>query len=306
MGNLIAFVVFSGVGLWMTRSSYAFVFSSERLKELLHFGVPLVPLSLAHYVMTYSDRYFLRHFSGLNEVGLYAVGYRLASVVGLLVFGFQSAWGPFVYSTYKEKEAKEVFARTFDYASVVVCFAILVLSLFSREVLSVFTTADYVEAYAVIPFISASIAAYGFGACFGIGIGIAKKNIHRAWGGMLAAVLNLGLNYLLIPHSGMVGAAVASLVSFLLLDVILMIISQRYYHVEFRFGVNLLMYLTTAVFVFVGLRFFPSVLTWQALGTKVALLAVFVPVPIFLKLIGTKELRAIWSVIASGTGRTFK
>lgn len=290
IARLVTMVIFSTIGLWLTRSSYSLTFSTQRLKELLYFGVPLIPLSLAHYIMTYSDRYFLRYFSGLNDVGLYGVGYMLASAISVLVFGFQNAWGPFVLSTYKNKEARHVFSKTYDYASIVICIAILFLSLFAKEILLIFTTRDYLEAYKVVPLIAASIATYIFGGYFAIGIGIAKKNIHRAWGGTVAALINLVLNYLLIPPIGMIGAAIATIVSFLVLGVILMHISQVYYRVEYKFRANFVMYFIAAMIVIITYKLLPSGLTFEIICLKLGLLIGFLVVPFLLKLVGSEEI----------------
>lgn len=295
IARLVTMVLFSVIGLWLTRDSYSRTFSFKRLKELLYFGIPLVPLSLAHYIMTYSDRYFLRYFIGLNEVGQYGVGYKLASVMGLLVFGFQTAWGPYVLSTYKSKEARRVFSKIYDYASITICVAFLLLSLFAKEILLIFATGDYVEAYKVVPFLVASIATYTFGGYFAIGIGIAKKNIHRAWGGAVAALINLGLNYLLIPPLGMIGAAIATIISFLVLGVILMRISQIYYRVEYRFRANFAMYIIAVLLVIIAYRFIPSGLKFEIISLKLGMLAGFLSVPFMLRLVDNEEIRYLVS-----------
>lgn len=296
IARLLTMVLSSGIGLWLTRDSYSRTFSFRRLKELLYFGMPLVPLSLAHYIMTYSDRYFLRYFFGLNEVGLYGIGYKLASVISLLLFGFQKAWGPYVLSTYKGKEARRVFSKIYDYASIAICVAFLLLSLFAKEILLIFTTADYVEAYKVVPFVVASIATYTFGGYFAFGIGIAKKNIHRAWGGAVAALINLGLNYMLIPPLGMIGAAIATVISFLVLGVVMMHISQRYYRVEYKFKANFVMYLITATIILIAYKLLPSGLTFESICLKLGLLAGFLVVPFVLGLVSLKEIGYIANV----------
>jgi O-antigen/teichoic acid export membrane protein len=292
IARLLTMFLSSGIGLWLTRDSYSRTFSFRRLKELLYFGMPLVPLSLAHYILTYSDRYFLKYFCGLNEVGLYGVGYRLASVISLLLFGFQKAWGPYVFSTYKGKQARRDFSKIYDYASIAVCVAFLLLSLFAKEIMLIFTTRDYVEAYKVVPFVAASIATYTFGGYFAFGIGIAKKNIHRAWGGAVAALINLGLNYVLIPPLGMIGAAIATIISFLVMGIILMYISQRYYRVEYRFKANFSMYLIAAAIVFFSYKLLPSGLTFESICLKLVLLIAFLVVPFILGLVSLKEIRS--------------
>ncbi len=295
-------VIFSAINLWLTRSSFAFTFSISRLKGLLGFGLPLIPFSLGYYTMTYSNRYFLINFSGLREVGLYGIGYRMASLIGLLVVGFQYAWGPFVYSSYKDEDAKQMFAEIFSYVSTILCFAMVVLSLFSKEILMIFTTRAYVEAYKVVPFLAAGIVAYTLGGYFTIGIGIAKKNIHRAWGGTVAALINLGLNYVLIPPLGVIGAAIATTISFLTLGVILMRISQRYYRVEYRFKANLIMYFVAALVILVAYSFFPSGLTFNSIGAKLVLMTGFLMVPFLLRLIGQKEIGYLGRVLRAKVG----
>ncbi len=299
IANLITFFVFSIIGLWLTRQSYSLVFSFKRLKELLHFGVPLVPLSLAHYIMTYSDRYFLKYFSDLHEVGLFGIGYRLASVMSLVVVGFQNAWGPFVYSTYRERDAKEVFSRTYDYLSIVVCVVILLLSLFAEEILLIFTTEQYREAYKVVPLIGGSIVAYTFGAYFAVGIGIAKKNIHMTWSGGVVAIINLGLNYALIPPLGIVGAGLATLISFVLLGTVLMTISQRYYPISYRLKLNIAMYVMVSSIILFTYTFIPCDLSFYSVTLKMSLFLVFLTVPFLLKLIGWKEVHFLSDTFVS-------
>jgi O-antigen/teichoic acid export membrane protein len=299
LAGLVNAVMFSCVNLWLTRSSFALVFSSSRLKELLFFGVPLIPLSLAQYITTYSNRYFLMNFLGLREVGLYGIGYKLSSLTSLLVLGFQYAWGPFVYSNYKDEDAKRMFANTYNYVSTILSFAAVILSLFAKEILMVFTTQAYVDAYKVVPFISASIVAYTLGGYFTIGIGIAKKNIHRAWGGITAALINLSLNYVLIPPLGMVGAAIAGIISFLVLGIVLMHISQRYYRVEYRFKANFTMYFIAALVILAAYSFFPSGLTFNSIGLKAVLLMGFLTVPFLLKLIDPKDIGYIGKLLKS-------
>lgn len=302
VGSLVTFIIFSGIGFWLTKSNYSIMFSYGRLKQLLYFGAPLIPLSLAHYIMTYSDRYFLKHFSGLHEVGLYGVGYKLASLISILLLGFQHAWGPFVYSTYKNNDAKQMFSKTFDFVSIAVCFAILLFSLFSKEILMVFTTQIYVEAYKVVPLIMASIAIYTLGGYFSVGIGIAKKNIHRAWSGGVAALANLVLNYLLIPSMGMIGAAIATLLSFLILGIISMVISQRYYRIEYKFRQNFAMYLAVSLIIIVAGKYISSDLTFDSISMKFCLLIGFTIVPISLRLVGRKELKYLERIFTGNRG----
>jgi len=76
--GLILAAVFAVVYLALLIRDLRPNFSIPILRRMLSFGVPLVPFGLAHFVMTYVDRYFLQHFSTAAEVGIYSLGIILA------------------------------------------------------------------------------------------------------------------------------------------------------------------------------------------------------------------------------------
>lgn len=294
---LITNFIFSGIGFWLTRNNYSRVFSLKKLKQMFYFGLPYLMLALCYYIMSYSNRYFLTYYSGLDAVGLYGIGYRLASVISIITAGFQFAWGPFYYSTYRDDDAKRTFAKVFDYASTVICIGILFLSLFSRELLRIFTTESYLGAYKVVPLISGSLAVYTMGCYFAIGIGITKKTMHMAWTSIIAAICNILLNIALIPSLGIVGAALSTIISFAIMGILLMTISQKLYKVPYRFASNLIMYFITAFIIFIAYRFFFGEMSWTNIIIKASLIIGFLAAPFILNQVGRPEMKYIGSLV---------
>lgn len=294
IGIFIAFLVtqmiFAGVGILLVRGWFSFTFCWQRLKGLLSFGAPLVFLALAHYIMTYSDRYFLRIFQGLEVVGLYGVAYKMSFAVSFVIAGFQNAWGPFLYSMYKDEKAARVIAKIYSYVATFICFVVLVISLFAKEILMLFTTQAYYEAYLVVPFIAASVAAYTLGGYFSVGIGISKKTFQRAWIGIAAFILNLVLNYFFIPLWSMIGAAVATIISFLFLGCVSMVISQRYYPVPYRFKSVFVMFFFAAVVISIVYKFFQAEVNFINFCFKLIAISLFVLIPFLLKLVSLDDL----------------
>jgi O-antigen/teichoic acid export membrane protein len=214
-----------------------FGFSSEELKRMLAFGLPLVPSGLSMWVLTLSDRYFLQFLSTPTELGLYSLGYKFGLVIsGLLVGPLQLAFLPFTFSIAKEKNAREVYSRVFTYFMLIAVFAALVLSVLSREVLAIMATPAFHNAYKVIPLIALSYVLYGCYFVLMVGINLHAKTKYLAVFVVAAAILNLGLNYALIPHYGMMGAAVATLISYVSLPISSYLLSQRYYSVKYEWG----------------------------------------------------------------------
>ncbi len=77
--------------------------------------MPLVPAALALIAVNFGDRFFLVHLAGLDEVGLYEIGVRIASAMVLLLTAFRTAWPAFAYSIADDAEAKRTYAFVLTY-----------------------------------------------------------------------------------------------------------------------------------------------------------------------------------------------
>jgi O-antigen/teichoic acid export membrane protein len=211
--------------------------SGNQLKTLLAFGLPLVPSNVGGWILTMADRYFLLLLTTEAEVGLYSLGYKLGLVIQALLVGpFQLAWLPFLFSTAKEKRAGETYSRVFTYFVMVALFAALVISVLAKEALLVMAKPDFRDAYKVVPLVAASYVMWGCYDILAVGIYLEGKTKYLPALIGVAAVLNLGLNLLLIPDYGMMGAAAATLASYVLLPAGAYLISRRYRVVHYEWG----------------------------------------------------------------------
>jgi O-antigen/teichoic acid export membrane protein len=214
-----------------------FRFSIADLKEMLSFGLPLVPGGLGTWILTVSDRYFLLFLSTSAELGLYSLGYKFGLVIqGLIVGPFTLAWGPFFWSTAKEENAKEVYSSVLTYFVLVAMFVALALSVLSKEVLMIMATPPFYAAYKVIPLIALSYVLYGCYFVLAAGFNLTKKTKYVPFIVGVGAIMNLGLNFLLIPSYGMMGAAMATLISYSMLPMGSYLVSRRFYPIKYEWG----------------------------------------------------------------------
>lgn len=234
LGQALGQLLFSVVTIWLARDCYRAVFDLAILRRMLRYGLPLVPGTLAFFVMQYVDRYILNEMRGLAELGIYGMGARIASLVNLFLMGFQGAWWPHVMKSFREPGAAESFRMVFELYLFVTLVILVGLALFGREALLLLTTPEFAQGYAVIPLlvlgaIMSSIANY-----FTYGIQIAEKNHWRMWLNLAALAACVGLNLLLIPTFGALGAGLANALCALLLAAASLAVSQRYYRVPYR------------------------------------------------------------------------
>lgn len=239
LGQGLGQLTFSAVSIYLARDCYRTVFDLSLLRRMLRYSLPLVPGTVAFYLMQYVDRYILNEMNGLADVGIYGMGARIASLVNLFLMGFQGAWWPVVMNSFREPDAPARFRQVFEVYLFVTLTILVVLSLFGKEVLLVLTTPAFAQGYVVVPLlvlgaVMASIAGY-----FSYGIQIAEKNHLRMILNLGTLAVSVVLNILLIPVLGVLGAALANAVCLALLAVGSVAISQRYYRVPYDWPRNL-------------------------------------------------------------------
>ncbi len=234
LGQICGQGLFALVSMYYARESYALAYNWRTLKTMLIYSLPLVPGTLAFYLMQYVDRYAINQISGLKEVGLYGVGARLASLVNLFLMGFQGAWSPVVMKSFRETDAVERFRVVLNYYLFVVFTLLVGLSLFGREILLLLTTKAFSEGFVVVPLLVLAAILASVGGYFTFGIQIAQKSNYRMLLNFAALALNVVLNYILIPWLGIIGAALATALSLALMTIVGMAISQRLYYVPYK------------------------------------------------------------------------
>jgi len=234
IAELIATFTVTICCIFSIRKDISFRFSISYLKDLLHFGLPLVPANLGIVILAGSDRYFLEHFSNLHEVGLYALGYRVASAMILVIGAFQLSWGPFLFSVEKEKNAQEIYSRILTYFVFVMGLLSLGLSIFAKELVRLLSTPIYFDAHRVVSLIALAYLLHGVYIIVGVGVNLKNKTIYFPLVIGMAAILNLILNYLFISKYGMMGAAVATLISYFFMVLGIYWSSTKYYPINYE------------------------------------------------------------------------
>lgn len=214
-----------------------FGFSYDTLKEILKFGAPLVPAMIADLILSMSDRYFLEHYTTMEDVGLYSIGYRIGSILLIVVNKpFQMAWSPYMFSVSEQKNAKDIYKRVLVYYVLISGWAGLGLSLFAKEGLLILATEEYLGGYTIVPIIVISYVLFGMMGILIAGVHIVKKTKTATKYFLIGAGINLIFNYLFIPSWGMMGAAFATLISYIYLNIAWFKISQKLYPINHEFS----------------------------------------------------------------------
>ncbi len=212
-------------------------YSWPRFKEMISFGLPLIPSNFLAYIVKVSDRYFVNAFSGLTATGIYTLGYRFGILVNEFVASpFGQTWIPRRFEMYKKGDSERIFARIFTYFSALIFFAGLGIAVVTKDVIQIMSDAAYWEAFRVVPLITLSYIFASFQMHFNIGIMIEKKTKYILYTNVIGATINLGLNYLLIKEWGMMGAAWSTLICYIIKDTLTYWFSNRLIPMRMEWG----------------------------------------------------------------------
>ncbi len=233
-GRLLGDAITAAFGFVLIRLQLVPRFDRVVLRRMLAYGAPLIPVAVAYWVMQYADRWTLAHFRDLATVGIYAVAVKMGAAMMLVIASFQLAWGPFAFARARDPDAGRLFSRVLTLYVAVAATAALTLGLFAQEALDVLVPGAY--ARAALPGGLLAFAAVAHGAYYIVALGanLSFRTDLVAWTSLLAAVINVGLNFVLVQQLGIRGVATATLVGFALSTVLLYVWAQRVHPIPFR------------------------------------------------------------------------
>ncbi len=235
VGNWIGTLSVYLVLLGYRRYQLGLQFDRSLFREMNRFGLPLVPSQLALWALAFSDRFFIAKFKGQTEVGHYSVGVRIASAALLLLAAFRLAWPAFAYSIEDEDEAKRTYGFVLTYLLFVFSWLALTLGLLAPWLVRLLTgRPEFHEGSRVVPLTAFAVTALGGYIVVSIGIGRARKTQFNWVVTGVAAVIDIALNFALVPSFGMIGAAIAGAAAYSSMFVLMSVHAQRVYPVPYQ------------------------------------------------------------------------
>ena len=218
--------------IYLQRTYFRQHWSWAALKRSLTFSYPFVPGTIIGLVHQSFDKTMLTHVKGLMVVGHYQIAQRIGELNKMLITVVSQAWAPYFMHKAElgtEQAKDEIVARylevvmIFNYSSVLICC-------FSEEIVRLLTTEAFYPAMYIVPIIVMYILlSHLLSAIAKLQVVFAEKLLFTLPGAFTALVVNLGLNIILIPKYGAIGAALATAVASLTSNVILFYYGQKYY-----------------------------------------------------------------------------
>ncbi|SFL14711.1 Membrane protein involved in the export of O-antigen and teichoic acid [Methanobrevibacter olleyae] len=210
----------------------------SNLKEQLAFAIPTIPSNVSSWVVDSSDKYVIGILIGSVAVGCYSPGYALGSILLMFLSPFAVLLPAILPEHYEKGDLAEVdkyLSYSMKYYLLLTVPAGVGMSVLSKPLLYIITTPEIaLGGYMVTPFVCLGAIFMGI---YGIinNILILEKNtmiLGKLW--IFVAISNIVLNLLLVPYLNILGAAIATLLSYIIAFSVTTIASSKTMKLSFN------------------------------------------------------------------------
>ena len=222
-GLITLFITLRQIGFQIPRFSH--------MKSYLRWGAPLTPNDAIFWILTTSDRYIISYFLGVGATGIYNAAYSIGNYASFALMPLSIVLFPNIVKTYDEGNrnlTRNYLTYSLKYLMMIAIPCAFGLSILAKPLLNILTTPEFVSGTIVVPLIA-------FGAVLSCVFQISSAVINLAGKNQLVPIvlgigagLNVLLNVILIPHMGILGAALATLVAYAVLGMLALIVSRRF------------------------------------------------------------------------------
>lgn len=202
-------------------------------KEMMQYSLILIPNAILWWCINASDRFFVSYMCGTAENGIYAVAYKIPTLLNTIASIFMQAWQMSAIKEHEEGGKTEFSNQVYSMLTFFMTLATLGLILINRFVLSIYVGAEYQSAWIYSPVLMVAFFSGSLGTFWG-SFYIASKNMKKyLYSAIVGAVVNIVLNLGLIHIMGTMGAAIATLVSYVVVLIVRALGIQKQVNIRF-------------------------------------------------------------------------
>ena len=256
----------------------------------LRFGFPLMFNGISLLVLSTSDRFFIKEMISVEASGIYGISYKFGMILNMVfVMPLVQSWLPVLFRLENAPEQKVTYQKIALYYVQIGSLLMLAIVVASKYLLKITTIEEYHYGIIIVPWIAFSYLLFGLQNIFKAGALIHNQTIKMTQYGLLTAGLNIILNMAMIPTLGILGAAIATTLSYFVLMVLILRLSHKYLHINWLWRKMIPVILLGMIFSSLGIIDLKEL---QLNFAKDAVLLLLLPVlMLLLKLVSLKEIK---------------
>ena len=210
-------------------------FSSQTIKKLLIYSVPIIPSSISLWIVNLSDRLIVTYFLGASANGIYAAASKIPNLFGTVFNVFNLAWTELAARSIKEEDINKYYSKLFNNLYSFLIGVLLLLISFSPILFNILIDDKFHEGYFQMPILFIGVLFNCFVSFFG-GLYIALKKTKQVGISSLAGgLLNIIINVCLIERYGLYAASISTAVSFLIILIYRALEIKKYIKIDYNY-----------------------------------------------------------------------
>lgn len=252
-------------------------FNFNILKEIVAFSFPLMLTGVVSTLLNSVNRFILGFIGKPDDVGLFSLASNISGILTfILISPFQLAFNAIFWQKLKDSNAARFFTKSVTYSFLLYVWGALVISLLIPYIIKIYipTKPAYWESQKLVSILSMSLVFYGMLTISYMSYHHAKRNDLIFYFQSGALVLNIVLNYLLIPIWGMFGAAFSTLISFYLLIFFMYYFSGKFYFIKYESLKLYIIFILAVIMIFV-FQYFNIQPKWLDITLRIIACATF-------------------------------
>ncbi len=261
LAQLISSVLLLAVLLPELRINYVLSIDRKILLMLLSFALPFIIGGMLSAAVDAADRFILNFYLGKEDVGIYSFSYKIAMIMNVFIISFRAAWTPYSINIFRSGNYKEHFGQTLNKLTALSGLILLLITFFTDDLFNIkifgsyLINHEYLPGIMILPFVLCGYIFSGIATFYSVYPYISGKSYHFLMSDSIAFIINITLNFILIPQLGILGAAAATTLSFLAAAVYLIFVSFNTVKIKYEFQKLLIIIISALGLLTIGMIF---------------------------------------------------
>lgn len=252
IGNSLNTIIFGSIVLIFSIYIGKKIFAWEFLKYIITFNLPLLPYYLSQIIFNSSDRIMISNLKSTSDAGIYSIAFSLGMLLNFILTAVLNAYQPWFFCRIKDGTASK-YKRNTTWIALGMAILVIGLIISTPEIIEIMAGEKYRGAIWAVPPIAISLYVQYCTSIFLYLDFYHEIKVYMNIATILAAIINVILNWIFIPYVGFLAAAYTTLISYLVFEFISFFsykkISERYKYAEDLFEVKALFFIQLMVLI---------------------------------------------------------
>ncbi len=190
-------------------------FDHDLLKRMVIYSSPLILNNISWWVIHSSDKYMVEIMISVTSLGLYTAAAKIPALINVMVSIFQKAWGISAIHEMESTNDGKYYSNVLNYLFLFITGACIFFVAIMKIFMQHYVGKEFIEAWHFVPLLLVSAVFAGIAGYFGSMYSALKKSVNNMLSTLLAAVVNIIVNWIFIPYTGIWGAVIGTVVSYI-------------------------------------------------------------------------------------------